>query len=234
MSDGGVVTEKKIRIVVADDHGMMREGLLLLINAQTDMEVVGEAIDGHEAVQRARELLPDVVLMDVSMPGWNGLEATKKLKECCPEIHVLTLTRHSDEGFLRQLLAAGASGYALKLSSSEELMRAIRTVAARGTYLDPTVVDKVVSKTIRPINKPGPRPQADLSEREEEVLRLIAWGHSNKEIAARLELSVKTIEAHKANAMQKLGMTGRIDIVRYAVLRGWLQTADASETPAPP
>ena len=228
------MTEKKIRIVVADDHGTMREGLRLLINSQADMEVVGEATDGQEAVQRARELKPDVVLMDVSMPGLTGLEATKKLKESCPEIRVLTLTRHSDDGFLRQLLGAGASGYALKLSSSEELMRGIRTVAAGGTYLDPSVVDKVVGKTIRSANKPGPPPQADLSEREEEVLRLIAWGHSNKEIAARLEPSVKTIEAHKANAMQKLHMTGRIDIVRYAVLRGWLQAPDSTETHAPP
>jgi two-component system, NarL family, response regulator NreC len=164
--------------------------------------------------------------MDISMPGINGLQATRKLKECCPAVNVLILTRHSDDGFLKQLLTAGASGYALKLSSSDDLMRAIHTVAAGGSYLDPAMSDKVVRTLTRPASKPGPQPHADLSEREEEVLRLIALGHSNKEIAARLELSVKTIEAHKANAMQKLDITGRIDIVRYAILRGWLETPE--------
>lgn len=211
----------KIRVLIADDHGSMREGLCLLINAQSDLEVVGEAADGREAIKLAHELAPDVIVMDISMPGLNGLEATKKLRESGARVRILTLTRHSDDGFLKQLLAAGASGYALKLSSGEELMHAIRTVAAGGTYIDPAIAGKFVSGTLATV-KPGPAPRADLSEREEEILRLIAWGHSNKEIAHRLNLSVKTIEAHKANALQKLRMSGRIDIVRYAVLRGWL------------
>ena len=218
------MVSNKIRVLIADDHGSMREGLCLLINSQPDLEVVGEAADGREAVKLAHELAPDVIVMDISMPGLNGLEATKKLRESGARVRVLTLTRHADDGFVKQLLAAGASGYALKLSSGEELMHAIRTVAAGGIYIDPAVAGKFV--TNRPA-KPGPVPRADLSEREEEILRLIAWGHSNKEIAHRLDLSVKTIEAHKANAMQKLGMSGRIDIVRYAVLRGWLQDSDA-------
>ena len=205
----------------------MREGLRLLINSQNDMEVVGEAPDGTEAIRIVRELLPDVVVMDISMPGVNGLQATKKVKECCPQSRVLILTRHSDEGFLKQLLSAGASGYALKLSTGDDLMRAIRTVAAGDSYLDSRVAGKVMRSFSRTANRAGPEPRADLSEREEEILRLIAWGHSNKEIATRLNLSVKTIEAHKANAMQKLDMTGRIDIVRYAVLRGWLQSPEA-------
>ena len=205
----------------------MREGLCLLIDAQPDLEVVGEARDGREALQLANELAPDVVMMDISMPGLNGLEATRKLKETSPAIRVLVLTRHADDGFLKQLLAAGASGYALKLSSGEELMHAIRTVAAGGTYIDPAIAGKLVTSSARVPATPGPAPRADLSEREEEILRLIAWGHSNKEIAQRLSLSVKTIEAHKANALQKLGMSGRIDIVRYAVLRGWLKNSDA-------
>ena len=215
--------QKKIRIVIADDHGTMREGLRLLVNSQPDLEVVGEAADGREAIMLARQQSPDVLLMDISMPGMNGLEATRKVKEQCPNVRVLTLTRHSDDGFLKQLLAAGASGYALKLSSGDHLVHAIRTVSAGGTYIDPSIAEKLVGG---PTNKPGPMPRADLSEREEEVLRMIAWGHSNKEIAARLNLSVKTIEAHKANAMQKLHMTGRIDIVRLAVLRGWLKDSD--------
>lgn len=220
------MTPEKIRVLIADDHGMMREGLRLLINAQPDMEVAGEAVDGREAVRIACELLPHVVVMDISMPGLNGLQATKKLKEYCPEVNVLILTRHSDDGFLKQLVSGGASGYALKLSPSDDLMRAIRTVAAGGTYLDPAVSERFMRSLTRPVNKPGPPPREDLSEREEQVLRLIALGHSNKEIAARLELSVKTIEAHKANSMQKLDMTGRVDIVRYAILRGWLETPE--------
>lgn len=215
--------QKKIRIVIADDHGTMREGLRLLMNSQPDLEVVGEAADGREAIRLASQLTPDVLLMDISMPGMNGLEATRKVKEQCPNIRVLTLTRHTDDGFLKQLLAAGASGYALKLSSSDELMRAIRTVSSGGTYIDPAIAEKLVSVST---SKPGPTPRADLTEREEEVLRMIAWGYSNKEIASRLNLSVKTIEAHKANAMQKLNMSGRIDIVRYAVLRGWLKDSE--------
>jgi two-component system, NarL family, response regulator NreC len=204
----------------------MREGLRLLMNSQPDLEVVGEAADGREAIRLARELVPDVLLMDISMSGMNGLEATKKVKEQCPDISVLTLTRHSDDGFLKQLLAAGASGYALKLSSADELMRAIRTVAMGGTYIDPAIAGKLVSSRARGAHKTGPMPGVNLTEREEEVLRMIAWGNSNKEIASRLNLSVKTIESHKANAMQKLNMTGRIDIVRYAVLRGWLNDSD--------
>ena len=222
------MTSAKIRVLIADDHGTMREGLRLLINSQPDLEVVGEAVDGREAISLARQLAPDVLLMDISMPGMNGLDATKKVKEQCPEIQVLTLTRHTDDGFLKQLLAAGASGYVLKLGSGDDLMRAIRTVAAGGTYIDPAIAGKLLTSAARAGNKTGPEPRVDLSEREEEVLRLIAWGHSNKEIAARLNLSVKTIEAHKANAMLKLNMTGRIDIVRYAVLREWLKDSDAS------
>lgn len=220
------MSSNKIRIFIADDHATMREGLRLLIHSHNDMEVIGEAPDGTEAVRLVRQLLPDVVVMDISMPGLNGLQATKKLKECCPQSRVLILTRHSDDGFVKQLLSAGASGYALKLSTGEELMRAIRTVAAGDSYLDPTVAGKVMRSFSRTVNRAGSEPRASLSEREEEVFRLIAWGHSNKEIATRLNLSVKTIEAHKANAMQKLNMTGRIDIVRYAVLRGWLESSD--------
>jgi DNA-binding NarL/FixJ family response regulator len=162
--------------------------------------------------------------MDVSMPGLNGLKATAKLKEWCPEVHVLALTRHRDDGYLQQILRAGASGYVLKQSPPAELLHAIRAVAKGGKYLDPAVAGKVMGGYAgrRPLNH---EPRLEVSDREVEVLRLIAWGHSNKEIASRLDLSVKTIEVHKANAMKKLGMNSRIDIVRYAVLQGWLQDA---------
>jgi len=158
------------------------------------------------------------------MPELNGLQATKKLKLQCPQVKVLTLTRHTDDGYLQQLLQAGASGYVLKQSKSDELLRAIRAVAAGQTYLDPAITAKVVTQ-FRGANRAhrGTSAEANLTDRETEVLRLIAWGHINKEIAARLDLSVKTVEVHKANGMRKMGMKSRVDIVRYALLQGWLQ-----------
>ncbi len=213
----------KFRVLIADDHEMMREGLKLLVNRQTDMETIGEADNGRAAVALAQELKPDVVVMDISMPELNGLKATGRLKKLCPEIKVLTLTRHADDAYLRQLLKAGASGYLLKKSASGELVHAIRTVAAGGTYLDPAVAGRVVSDALGRRAPRGVPPDKDLSGREEEVLRLTAWGYANKEIAARLDISVRTIEVYKTRAMEKLGMKNRIDIVRYALLQGWLQ-----------
>jgi two-component system response regulator NreC len=213
----------RLRVLLAEDHEMVREGLKALVNAQPDMEVVGEAADGRAAVARAQELQPDVVVMDITMPGLNGLKATEHVKQTCPQVRVLTLTRHTDAGFIQQLFAAGASGYVLKQSASVELVRAIRAVAAGGSFLDPQITGKVIGGYISQQARPGDDPQGELSEREAEVLRLIAWGHSNKEVAARLQISVKTVEAHKANTMKKLGLTSRIDIVRYALLQGWLQ-----------
>ena len=213
----------KIRILLAEDHQTVREGLKLLVNSQLDMEVVGEAGDGRMAVERARELLPDVIVMDVSMPELNGLQATLKLKQVCPQVRVLTLTRHTDDSYLQELLRAGASGYVLKQSAPAELIHAIRAVASGGNYLDPAITGRVISSYADRQPKPGAEPHESLSDREAEVLRLIAWGYSNKEIAARLQLSVKTIEVHKANAMKKLDIGSRIDIVRYALLQGWLR-----------
>jgi DNA-binding NarL/FixJ family response regulator len=213
----------KLRILLAEDHETIRDGLRLLINSQPDMETVGEAENGHVAVQLVQELLPDVVVMDVSMPELNGLQATKRLKQICPEVKVLTLTRHTDDGYLQQLLQAGARGYVLKQSKSAELLRAIRHVAAGQTYLDPAITGKVVGKFVNGRGVRGSSPDEKLSDREAEVLRLIALGYINKEVAARLSLSVKTVEAHKANGMRKMDMKSRVDIVRYAMLQGWLQ-----------
>ena len=209
--------------MLADDHEVVREGLKALVEAQADMEVVGEAADGRAAVQRAQELQPDVLVMDISMPGLNGLKATEMVKQLCPQVRVLTLTRHTDAGFIQQLLAAGASGYVLKQSASSELVRAIRTVASGASYLDPQITGKVIGGYVSRKARFNEEPAKELSEREREVLRLIAWGYSNKEVAARLDISVKTVEAHKANTMKKLGLTSRIDIIRYALLQGWLQ-----------
>jgi DNA-binding NarL/FixJ family response regulator len=214
----------KLRILLADDHATVREGVKLIINAQSDMEVVAEAADGRTAIEEAQALKPDVVVMDVSMPRVNGLKATETITQSCPSVRILALTRHQDDGYLQQLLRAGAVGYVLKQSRPAELLQAIRAVGAGGSYLDPAVAGRVIGDYGR---RRQPLPAASgaalLSSREGEVLRLIAWGYSNKEIAARLDLSVKTIETHKANAMHKLQMRSRIDIVRFAVLQGWLE-----------
>lgn len=213
----------KLRILLADDHETVREGLRMILNAQPDMQVVATAGDGRDAIAQAEKITPDVVIMDISMPGLNGLAATVQLTEKLPGTKVLTLTRHADGSYLQQLLRAGASGYVLKQSRPAELLHAIRAVAGGGKYLDASMTAPVIGSYAKaPAAMPGPEPTTPLSPRETEVLRLIAWGNTNKEIAARLDLSVKTVEAHKANGMRKLGMRGRIDIVRYALLQGWL------------
>jgi DNA-binding NarL/FixJ family response regulator len=212
-----------LRICLAEDHAIVREGLKLLINSQPDMKVVGEASDGREALALVSEHTPDVVVLDVSMPKMNGLQVTEKLAKTNPGIKLLTLTRHADNGFLQQLFRAGAAGYVLKQSPPSELLNAIRTVAAGSRYLDPALTAKVLERLALETVTPNPELIMRLSERESEVLKLIAVGYSNKEIAPRLSVSVKTVEAHKANAMKKLGMNSRIDIVRYAMLQGWLE-----------
>lgn len=213
----------KIRILLADDHETVRDGLKLLIDSQPDMEIVGVASNGHIAILQAQRLKPDLILMDVSMPQMNGLKATERLKLSSPDIKVLALTRHTDNGYLQQLLRAGARGYVLKQSASAELLHAIRAVVGGGNYLDSAITGKVVGLYVKNRRRHNIETQADLSSREAEILRLIAWGYSNKEIAARLSISVKTVEAHKANSMKKLDLNGRVDIVRYALLQGWLE-----------
>lgn len=214
-----------LRILLADDHETVRHGLKLLIDSQTDMKVIAEAGDGATAVQRAIDVKPDVVVLDISMPGMNGLLATRKLKELQPKTAIVTLTRHGDDAYLQELLRAGVSGYVLKQSAPSELIQAIRAAAAGGQYLDSTLTARVTAGFLAKEGKRTTKSGATLSEREAEVLRLIASGYSNKEIAGRLALSVKTVEAHKANAMRKLELTGRIDIVKYALLQGWLHNA---------
>jgi len=215
---------KRIRILIVEDHATVREGLKLIISAQSDMEVVGDTGDGRSAISLAQQLQPDIVLMDISLPSLNGLKATALLKECCPEVHVLALTRHQEDGYLHQMLRAGASGYILKQSPPVELLHAIRAIANGGKYLDSAVAGKMMGSYVGRATGSAEMTAA-LTDRETEVLRLISWGHSNKEIASRLYLSVKTVEAHKANGMKKLGISSRIDIVRYAVLQGWLDNS---------
>ncbi len=215
---------RRLRVLLADDHVTVRHGLKLLIDGESDMTVVAEASDGEAAIRKALELKPDVVVMDISMPRMNGLAATRALKKAQPDARIVTLTRHADDAYLQELLRAGVSGYVLKRSAPTELLHAIRGVAAGGQYLDSTLTARVTAGFAA---KQGgaKKPASNLTDREAEVLRLIASGYGNKEIAARLDLSTKTVEAHKANAMRKLDLNGRIDIVKYAVLQGWLDNA---------
>ena len=213
---------EKLRILIAEDHQTVREGVKLLVNAQSDMEVIGEAGDGEIAITESARLSPDVLLLDISMPNMNGLQATKRLKFVNPAIKILILTRHTDDGYLQQLIEAGANGYVLKQSAPTELINAIRSVAIGNGYVDPSLTRRVMGGYVDRTASLRGESKADLTNRESEALRLIAFGYSNKEIGAKLNLSVKTIEAHKANAMRKLGISSRIDIVKYAILQNWL------------
>ena len=216
------MTDTRLRILLADDHVTVRQGLKMLIDSQDDMTVVSEASDGTAAVEQARTLRPDVVVMDISMPGMNGLVATRTLKQIQPDSVIVILTRHGDDAYLQELLRAGADGYVLKQSAASELLQAIRATAVRGQYLDSALTSRVTAGFLAKSGRKAQATGVSVTERESEVLRLIAAGYSNKEIAAQLELSVKTVEVHKANAARKLGLKGRIDIVKYALLQGWL------------
>lgn len=211
-----------LRILVADDHAIVRQGLKRLIDSQPDMEVVAEAADGNTVLTLADAVKPQIVVMDVSMPGLSGLVATRALKQRQPHVTVVALTRHDDDTYLEELLRAGASAYVLKQSDPTAFLQAIRAVAAGGIYLDPLmtirVADGLLAGTVHVNAEADPK----LTERESEVLRLVAVGHSNLEIAARLDISVKTVEVHKSHAMRKLGLAGRVDVIRYGVLQGWL------------
>ena len=213
----------KLRIFLADDHAVVRAGLKTLVDAQSDMMVVGEASDGQSALEQMSDCAADVVIMDISMPQLNGSSATAQLQEQCPDIKVLALSVHEDTGYLRKLLEAGASGYVLKRSAADTLIQAIRMVAAGDVYLDPAIAGKVVGSLLGKSLVVRDPAAAELSERETDVVKLIAQGYSNKEIATLLNLSVKTVETYKTRAMEKIGLDSRVAIVRYALQRGWLQ-----------
>ncbi|HEX4606618.1 MAG TPA: response regulator transcription factor [Urbifossiella sp.] len=215
-----------IRVLAADGHAVVRHGLRAILAAHAGMEVVGEAADGFDATRLAAELAPDVIVFDVSAPGMTGPELTARL--CAAGHKVLALTACEDGAALGPMLAAGARGYVLKRSPVDALVRAIQTVAGGGRYLDPCV-------PARPgYGSPGPeRVGAELSERECEVVRLIAHGYSNKEIAARLRVSVKTVETYKARSMEKLRIRSRVDLVRFVAHRGWLAPDPLPDTGTP-
>jgi DNA-binding NarL/FixJ family response regulator len=213
----------KLRILLADDHGVLRDGLALLINAQPDMEVVASARGGREAVQLTEQMHPDIAVLDVSMSDLGGAEAAEQIRTRCPSVRVVALTRHADQGYLRRLLKVGASGYVLKRSAGDTLVGALRTVAEGGGYVDPTMAHGLVTRKADAASAGSTTAgTVELSEREAQVLRLIAWGQSNKEIAARLAISVKTVESYKAVALEKLQLRSRTDILRYALASNWV------------
>jgi len=209
---------KKTRVLLADDHAVLRAGLRSLLNSQSDFEVVGEAATGAQAVRRARELTPDVVLMDITMSGPDGLEAVRQIRAELPATRVLVLTMHDNIDYLRQVLEAGGSGYVLKKAADTELLSALRAVEQGGTYLHPAHTRALLNPEAS--GEGGQDEMAGhetLSEREQQVLRLIAQGYSNRGIAAELSLSVKTVETYRARIMEKLGLRGRVALVRYAL-----------------
>lgn len=213
-----------IRVLLADDHAVLRAGLKLLLEAQPDIQVVGEAASGEEAVHCAAELNPDVVLLDLAMPGCGGLACLPRLREACPGARVLVLTMHDDEGYLRQVLKAGGAGYVLKRAADTELIYAIRTVAKGDMYVYPSLTRVLVEGLVKEQPLEDEARGETLSRREIEVLRLIALGYTNHQIAEKLVLSVKTVETHKSRIMDKLGMRRRSELVRYAISRGLIST----------
>jgi two-component system, NarL family, response regulator NreC len=213
-----------IRLVIIDDHQLVRSGLRRLLENQEDMTVEDEAGTAYDAVRLARLHKPDVILLDVVMPGGSGLEAIPEIREAAPDARVLTLSMQDDPSYVRQAFAAGASGYVLKEAADDELLAAVREVAEGGRYVDPQLGARLAAADAATAADADADP---LSDREREVLRLLALGHTNQEIAQMLYLSVRTAETHRARIMQKLGLTTRAELVRYALDHGLLAEGDA-------
>jgi DNA-binding NarL/FixJ family response regulator len=211
----------RIRVVIADDHPVVLAGIKALLQDAPDIELLGEATTGREALEIILDSSPQVAVVDVSMPEMSGIELTRRVCELRPGVNVLALTVHEDRAYVQPLLQAGARGYLLKRSAGEDLVRAVRAVAAGGIYLDPAIADKALPESPGMTAAASSMPE-ELSPREREVLRLTAHGFSNKEIARRLEVSVKTVETYKARASEKLGLRTRAEIVRFGAAQGWL------------
>ena len=211
----------KVRIILADDHNIVREGLRSLIEKELGMEVVGEADNGRTTVKLAMDLKPDMIIMDVSMPDLNGIEATRQITHELPDIKVLALSMHSDKRFVAGILKAGASGYLLKDCAFEEMAGAIRAVADGGTYLSPGVAGAVIQDYVRRLSDSDtPMVTSTLTPREREVLQLLAEGNSTKEVAARLNVSIKTVETHRRQLMDKLDIHSIAALTKYAIREG--------------
>jgi DNA-binding NarL/FixJ family response regulator len=210
-----------IRVLLAEDHTIVRKGLRSLLDGEAGIEVIGEAKDGREAVEKVGQLLPDVVLMDIAMPGLNGLEATRRIKKRFPEVQVVILTVHANEEYIFQILRAGASGYVVKQAAPTELLSAIQAACRGESFLSPSVSRKVIEEYIRQAEATAEENSYDqLTDREREVLQLIAEGHSNREIAELLHISIKTVETHRAHLMDKLDLHSTAELTQYAIHKG--------------
>ena len=216
---------QKIRIFLADDHAVLRTGLKMFINSQPDMNCVGEAGDGASTLALARSLRPEVLLLDLSMPGLGGLDALPEIRRQIPATRVLVLTMHTEEDYLHQALSLGAVGYVLKQAVDQELLSAIRATMRGEVYIHPAMTRALLDQMISPAQQPDARMEASLSEREREVLLWVARGYTNQEISDRLALSVKTVETYRSRATSKLGLKSRAALVRYAQQQGWLNEA---------
>jgi DNA-binding NarL/FixJ family response regulator len=221
----------KIRVMIADDHAILRAGLKMLVNAQPDMEVISEASDGEKAVQVARETRPDVALLDLTMPRVGGMQALQQMARNCSETRVLVLTMHDDPAYLRSALAAGAAGYLLKRAVDAELLAAIRAVSSGGIFVDPRLANVLVQDVLakRGTKVGSERSVKILSDREMQVLTLVAWGHTSAQIAKEIFVSVKTVETYRSRFAEKLGLRTRSDVIRFAAQMGLL-TPEALES----
>ncbi|MEP6508760.1 MAG: response regulator transcription factor [Gemmatimonadales bacterium] len=212
---------RNIRVLLADDHTLMRAGLRMVVDAQEDLSVVGEADDGRAAVAMALTLKPDVIVMDIGMPSLNGIEACRQIREASPETQIVMLSMHSDEGYVLRALKAGAKAYLLKDSAEADLARAIHAVAAGKSFFSPTVGKVLLEDYMRKLQRTGGEDSYELlSPREREILQLVAEGNSSKDIANLLELSVYTVETHRTRVMQKLNLKGIPELILYAVRKG--------------
>lgn len=221
------MVSNKIRLLMVDDHEIVRAGLRMLLQTQPDIEIVAEASNGREAVARARELQPDVVLMDISLPDLDGFEATQQIKRALPQTAVLALTMHESDEYFFRMLQAGASGYVPKKAAPTDLVSAIRTVYEGGVFLYPSLAKSLVQDYLGRVRETDDRAALDgLTEREQEVLKLIADGLTNQEIAERLTISVKTVERHRANIMSKLNLHSRTELVKYAIRKGLIEVEE--------
>ena len=208
-----------MRVLIVDDHAIIRDGLRAIMEAQPDIEVVGEAIEGGEALKKADELRPDVVIMDLTMPGMGGLEATRQLKLHHPDIRVMALTMHESDDYFFQVLQAGADGYFVKGGSSAELLSALRTVSRGEVFLYPSMATRLLKDYLKP-SRAGRDRYEGLTDREVEILKLVAEGRSNQEIGDLLVVSMSTVQTHRANLMAKLGLHSRTELVKYAIRQG--------------
>lgn len=214
----------KIRVLLADDHAIVREGVKMILIKEPDIEVVGEASDGQEALDLVDRLKPGVVVMDISMPGMSGIEATQHVRERYPGVNVLALTMHEDESYVFKLLRAGASGYVLKRAAAQDLVQAVRAAAKGEAFLYPSVARKVVEDYLKRVETGEDRERYDgLTEREKEILTVIAQGLSNQQIAQKLYISTKTVQTHRAHILEKLGLHDRTELVRYAIRKGLIE-----------